>query len=216
MKRVGLILMCCALAVALTATAALASGSTGRATASAHRSVIAVQGTIESVDPSNDSFTADASVQGDDAQGDDNDDQGDGTSATSGTSTTSSEADDQGEDTASTSDTSSSDDQGEDTASTTDTSSSDDQGEDSDAQGDESDQGSDDAATPQTITTGSGTTMQVDGEHAAFSRLHRGEHFVALYRGTTGESLHKLVAGRPLAVYARHSSRHRQVSRTRK
>ena len=218
MRRVVLTLIGCALLVALTATAALASGH-GRRSHSAHygRGIVAVVGTVKSVDASTGTFTGTASVQSDDAQG--SDDQGEDAGSSS-----SQTSDDQGEDTQGSDDQGStaqgSDDQGSSAQGDDDQGSStqgdDDQGsstQGSDDQGSD-DQGSDDSSSDETITTGSATPVTVDGEHADLSRLHAGEHFVALYHGTKRESLAKLVAGRPVAVIAGHSRRHHVMSRT--
>jgi hypothetical protein len=157
-------------------------------------SVVAVAGTITSVDSSTSTFTANAYVPTGEAG-----DQGD---------TNQSGDDDQG-------DTSQSSDSGESSDSS--------QSSDSQNNGDQSAQGNfhndwqgsqsgpSASTTPVTITTDGATTFRVDGQDGTISNLSPGQRFVALFTGSPGDSLQTLVSSPALAVYAHSPEEQRQL-----
>ena len=201
MRRVVFSLLAGALALALGAGSALADGpgQWGHGDGQYGGSVVAVAGTITSVDPSTGSFTANAFIpsgegfgwhRGEGDQGQGSAGQGSGGQGDQGA-------------------------QG-----------SNGQGSDAQAGSAQSQQpmahadvrsGSDvfgqtmPASTPETITTDSSTTYKVDGQDAAFSDLQPGDRFVALYHGAPTDSIATLVAGPALAVFAHSAATEHQL-----
>lgn len=66
--------------------------------------------------------------------------------------------------------------------------------------------------TPVTITTTSATRLRIGHEpNASLSDLATGDRFVALFKGTPGESLSQIVSGPALAVYAHPAPKQHQL-----
>jgi hypothetical protein len=153
-------------------------------------SVVAVAGTITSVDASTSTFTANAFVptgeadnQGDQSQSGD-DDQADG-----------SQSSDDGQ----SNDTQNNGGQG-------------DQGQGTfhnDWRSSQSGQSA--STTPVTITTDGSTTFRVDGQDGTIADLSPGQHFVALFNGSPSDSLQTLVSSPALAVSAHTSDEQHQL-----
>jgi hypothetical protein len=146
-------------------------------------SVVAVGGTVTSVDHSTSTFTANAFVptgeaddQGDNSQSGD-DDQGDG-----------GQSSDSGQNNGG---------QGS-------------QGSfHNDWQGSQSGQST--ATTPVTITTDGSTTFRVDGRDGTIANLAPGQHFVALFNGSPSDSLQTLVSSPALDVSAHTPDQQHQL-----